>query len=106
MLFKTCLFMVKVFASDGPGSSRILVFSVLFKTCALLVCYQWCAYIILSYHCVVLFPLRYYHVIFLLKLSLLCLRSLLHLADGSGPMMNKYSEDVAVLLLILLYWCS
>ena len=27
--------------------------------------------------------------------------------DGSGDhLMNKYSEDVAVLSLILLYWCS
>ena len=43
-LFKTCLFMVKVSASDGPGRSRILVISVLLKTCALLGCYQWFAY--------------------------------------------------------------
>ena len=44
MLFKTSLFMVKVSASDGLGRSRILVISVLFKTCALLGCYQWFAY--------------------------------------------------------------
>ena len=94
MLFKTCLCMVKVSASDGPGRSRILVISVPFKTCALLVCYQWFAYELILSLC--------------RSVSTSLLPCDIYIKDDGSrdQLVNKYSEGIAVLSLILLYWCS
>ena len=93
--------MVTVSASDGSWKEQNSgVFCTFQDLCTDNLCYQWFAYIIL-------FILSILSLCRFVSTSLLTCNNYNDDAAGSiDQLLNKYSEDVAVLSLILLYWCS